>query len=99
MRYFTSNGPKKGAIMWRHNYEAIGVLAHPFDDLDGFALPIGMALGNRWDDDGRQLYRLTLKKGGDLPGVWVVVDREFHRVDEAQQERPLPSSWGPRPRC
>jgi hypothetical protein len=40
-------------------------------------MPIGMALGDRWEDQGRQLNRLTLKNGGDLPGMWVVVDREF----------------------
>jgi hypothetical protein len=46
-------------------------------------MPVGMALGNRRDDQGRQLYRLSLHHDGDLPGMWVVIDQEFHRVDEA----------------
>jgi hypothetical protein len=40
-------------------------------------MPIGVAGGGAWDDQGRATWRLFLKKGGDLPGLWVVVDREF----------------------
>jgi hypothetical protein len=53
------------------------VYAYPSTDTEHVNMPIGMALGNRWDDRGRQLYRLSFRNGGDLPGVWLVVDREF----------------------
>jgi hypothetical protein len=76
-RYFTTSGPKRGPILWRDHYDAIGVYEFPSTDTEHVSMPIGMALGDRWDYQRRQLYRLTLKKGGDLPGVWLVVDREF----------------------
>jgi hypothetical protein len=79
MRYFTNIGPERGPILYRDHLDAIGVLSAPDNHL-----PIGMALGNRRGDQGRQLYRLYLHHGGDLPGLWVVVDQEFRRVDEAQ---------------
>jgi hypothetical protein len=47
-------------------------------------MPVGMALGNRWDDHDWQLFKLTLKEGGAVPGLWVVIDREFIPVSEAQ---------------
>jgi hypothetical protein len=76
MRYFTNIGPERGPILYRDHLDAIGVLSAPDNHL-----PIGMALGNRRDDQGRQLYRLSLHRGGDLPGLWVVVDQEFVQVE------------------
>jgi hypothetical protein len=93
MRYFTNVGPERGAILYRDHRDAIGVLSAP-----NMYLPVGRAFGFTWDHQGRQVYRLRLKNRGDLPGVWIVIDREFIRV-EAQKERPRPSGWGPRPRC
>jgi hypothetical protein len=76
VRYFTNIGPERGPILYRDNYGAIGVLLAPDNHM-----PVGMALGFTWDDQGRQLYRLTLRKGGNRPGLWVVVDREFTQVE------------------
>jgi hypothetical protein len=39
-------------------------------------MPIDMALRVGRDDAGRALWALTVD-GDDLPGRWVVVDREF----------------------
>ena len=64
MSFYTSIGPKRGAIMWFDNYRAIGVLSAPENHVT-----VGMALRNRCDDHGRQLYRLSLHDGGDLPGA------------------------------
>jgi hypothetical protein len=79
MRHFTNVGPARGPIFYRDHRDAIGVLSAP-----NSYLPVGRALGFTWDHHGRQVYRLTIKKSGDLPGLWIVVDREFLRVDEAQ---------------
>jgi hypothetical protein len=49
---------------------AIGVLetrAHP--------VPIGIATVVGWDEDGVALWKLTVR-GAEVPGLWVVVDRE-----------------------
>jgi hypothetical protein len=62
-RYFTNVGPAKGPILWRAHHGAIGVLSAPDNHL-----PIGMALGGKRDDQGRQLYRLTVRKV-ELPGL------------------------------
>jgi hypothetical protein len=40
-------------------------------------MPIGMALRVGRDDTGCALWALTID-GEDLPGRWVVIDREFH---------------------
>ena len=76
MRYFTNIGPERGPILYRDHLDAIGVLQAPDNHL-----PIGMALGAEWDDYGLQLFKLTLKDGGNLPGLWVAVDREFIQVE------------------
>jgi hypothetical protein len=70
MAYFTNIGP----ILWRHGYGAIGVL----ESRDNH-MPIGMALEVGWDEAGRSLWRLTIH-GAELPGPWVVVDRQSHPV-------------------
>jgi hypothetical protein len=72
-RYFTNIGPAKGSILSRDRYGASGVMATRDNHI-----PIGMALGVTWDDQGRQLLRLTVNKV-ELPGLWVVVNREFRR--------------------
>lgn len=69
--YFTNIGPKPGPILHRHRQDAIGVLESRENNS-----PIGMALGTGWDREGRSLYRLIVH-GAEVPGRWVVVDREF----------------------
>ena len=38
---------------------------------------IGMALPVGWDNSGAAVWRIILRQGGELPGRWVVIDREF----------------------
>jgi hypothetical protein len=71
--YFTKIGPAKGPISYRD-----ASLRGPIDVLQARANhgPIGAALPMQWDDQGRQLWRLTIDKA-ELPGSWLVIDREF----------------------
>ena len=71
MRYFTNVGQDRGPLLHGTVPGAIGVL----EDLDK-SMPIGMALRVGRDDAGRALWTLSVD-GDDLPGRWVVVDREF----------------------
>jgi hypothetical protein len=41
------------------------------------AMPIGVALCVGHDSAGRSVWTLSVH-GDDVPGRWVVVDREFH---------------------
>jgi hypothetical protein len=71
MPYFSSMGPRSGPILWRNGLAAIGVL-----EALGARMPIGMALSAGSDENGLALWTLTV--GGDeVPGLWVVMDREF----------------------
>jgi hypothetical protein len=78
--YFTTVGPKKGSILWKHRLGAIGVYPPPDSQSNRPYMPIGMAMGGAWDEKGRKTWRVFWKKGGELPGLWVVVDREFRRA-------------------
>jgi hypothetical protein len=40
-------------------------------------MPIGLALCAGVDAAGRALWALSVE-GDDLPGRWVIIDREFH---------------------
>ena len=75
MRYFTNVGPDRGPLLYGTVPGAIGVL----EDLDK-SMPIGMALCVGRDDVGRALWTLSID-GEDLPGRWVVVDREFQPAE------------------
>ena len=75
MRYFANVGPDRGPLLYSTVPGAIGVL----EALDK-PMPIGMALRVGRDDAGRALWALTVA-GDDLPGRWVVVDREFHPAE------------------
>src|SRR4051812_34722572 len=68
--YFTSSGPKRGPWLYRDAKlsGAIGVL-----QVRDNRMPIGMALGLRWTDEGIALWELTVR-GVKLPGRWIVVD-------------------------
>jgi hypothetical protein len=75
VRYFTNVGPDRGPVLSGTVPGAIGVL----EDLDK-PMPVGMALRVGADAAGRALWALTID-GDDLPGRWVVVDREFHPAE------------------
>jgi hypothetical protein len=42
-------------------------------------MPIGRALSSGWDIDRRAVWELNLG-GEDVPGRWIVVDREFRLI-------------------
>jgi hypothetical protein len=71
MSYFANIGPRSGPILGRHHLVAIGVLQAPEDDS-----PIGVALAVGRGDDEVEVWELTVR-GVELPGRWVVVNREF----------------------
>jgi hypothetical protein len=73
--YFTDVGPEEGPYLHRDAQgRAIHVLMYPTA-----RRPIGMALPARWADASVALWRLTVH-GAEVPGLWVVVDREFRPV-------------------
>jgi hypothetical protein len=71
MSYFANAGPKTGPILWRDDYEAIGVLEARADHM-----LIGTALLAGWGSGGAALWRLIVDDV-ELPGRWIVVGREF----------------------
>jgi hypothetical protein len=71
MRYFTDAGPFRGPLLHGIWPDAISVL-----EARDKPMPIGMALCIGVDAWSRALWTLTVD-GEDLPGRWVVVDREF----------------------
>jgi hypothetical protein len=71
MPYFTNDGPRSGPILCRHRIHALGVLESRENNA-----PIGMALPVSRDDDRVEVWKLTVH-GAEVPGRWVVVDREF----------------------
>jgi len=77
MAYFANMGPQSGPILGRHRLVAIGVFDAPDDPM-----PVGMALAGGRGDDEVEVWELTVR-GVELPGEWVVVDREFHPVQES----------------
>ena len=76
MRYFTNVGPERGPVVYGTVPGAIGVL----EALDK-PMPIGMALRVGRDDASRALWTLSVDGNEDLPGRWVVVDREFQPAE------------------
>lgn len=71
MAYFTNVGPDSGALRYYAAPGAIDVLSSRDD-----SIRVGMALPVRNDATGVTLWRLTVH-GAELPGLYVVVDREF----------------------
>ncbi len=71
MTYFTNVGPASGTLRYYAAPGAIDVLESRDD-----STRIGMALPVRNDTAGVTLWRLTVH-GAELPGLYVVVDREF----------------------
>jgi hypothetical protein len=72
VRYFANVGPERGPLLYGTLPGAISVL----EALDKL-MPIGMALCIGWDAAGRALWELVVHDA-DVPGWWVVIDREFH---------------------
>jgi hypothetical protein len=71
MPYFANLGPRSGPVLGDTALYAIAVLRAREDDA-----PIGEAVAAGRDNDGLALWQLTID-GAELPGLWVVVDREF----------------------
>jgi hypothetical protein len=71
MAYYTNLGPLSGPLLGSAGYFAIGVLS-----ARQAYTPIGTALVAGRDENGLALWRLTIDTT-ELPGLWVVVDREF----------------------
>ncbi len=75
MAYYTNLGPLSGPLLASAGYFAIGVLSDPQTHT-----PIGTALVAGQDQNGLALWRLAINKV-ELPGFWIVVDREFRPAD------------------
>jgi hypothetical protein len=71
LRYFANCGPVRGPALYGQLPGAIGVL----EALDNH-MPIGMALGQGPDDFGVAMWRLSVH-GAEVPGLWIILDREF----------------------
>ncbi len=71
MTYYTNVGPLSGPLLSRAGYCGIGV----FPARENHT-PIGVAVIVGPDEDGRSLWRLTIDHV-ELPGLFVVIDREF----------------------
>ena len=75
MPYFANIGPKTGPVKYRDRPPgSIGVLESP-----GNHMPIGQAMCRTWDEQGLAVWTLTVH-GEELPGRWVIIDREFRQV-------------------
>jgi hypothetical protein len=72
VRYFTNVGPARGPILYGSVPGAISVI----EALDQ-PMPIGVALCVGRDAAGGAVWTLTVDDA-DVPGQWVVIDREFH---------------------
>jgi hypothetical protein len=70
--FFSEVGPQFGPFLRRNvNGKVISVIGSPAPGTSiGRARPCG------WDAEGAQLWKLTVH-GEELPGRWIVLDREF----------------------
>jgi hypothetical protein len=71
MSYSTNPGPLSGPLRYNPGFFAIEVTQS-----QGTRTPIGRALVAGQDQNGLALWRLTIDTI-DLPGLYVVIDREF----------------------
>jgi hypothetical protein len=71
MAYYANFGPVSGPLLSRAGYHAVRILPDR-----GTHVPIGVALAEGQDQDGRALWQLTVDTV-ELPGLFVVIDREF----------------------
>ena len=75
MAHYFAHITTTGPIKYRQVPDAIGVLETP-DNPE----PIGNAFCTGWNAAGLAVWRLTVRTI-ELPGRWVIVDREFRRVE------------------
>jgi hypothetical protein len=70
--YFSDVGPRSGPFLRRDvKGRIVWVMESPVRGaVIGTARPCG------WDKEAAQLWKLTVR-GADLPGRWIVVNREF----------------------
>ena len=71
--YSADCGRAKGPVRGRAVHSSIGVRT------EESWMPVGMAFGVGRTEDGLAAWRLTVQ-GTDVPGRWIIVDREFWRV-------------------
>jgi hypothetical protein len=80
MAYYTNVGPVSGSLHQSHGYVAIGVLpAREIRSTIGMALAVGSGEGDQ------SLWRLIIDEA-ELPGLWIVVDREFRPAQSEARE-------------
>jgi hypothetical protein len=82
VRCFANAGPSRGPLLSGAAPGAIGVL----EDLDQ-PIPIGMALAVGRDAAGLAVWTLTVHSD-ELPGRWLVIDREFRPATDPDRDRP-----------
>jgi hypothetical protein len=82
MEYLT-NISGSGPVRYGRFPGSIGILGAPDQPM-----PIGIASCTGWDSDGLAVWRLTIH-GVDVPGQWLIIDREFRPVKEPP-ENPTP---------
>jgi hypothetical protein len=80
MAYFTKSGPSSGRLRSDAGYYALGVL-HARET----RTPIGEAVADGQDRNGRALWRLTVE-AIDLPRLFVVVDRQFRQAGPGDRQ-------------
>jgi hypothetical protein len=80
MRYNTNVGPVQGPALDRHVPPTIDVLKAP-----GNAQPIGTALCVGVGAQGIAIWGLIVQ-GDEVPGRWVLIDREFRRSESTPRE-------------
>jgi hypothetical protein len=75
--YFSDDGPRSGPFLRRDvKGRIVGVMESKVRGaVIGTARPCG------WDKEAAQLWKLTVH-GAEVPGRWVVVDREFRPAQE-----------------
>jgi hypothetical protein len=70
--YFSDVGPQSGPLLRRDvNGRIIGVMGSQVR-----GTPVGTARPCGWDKEAAQLWKLKVH-GAELPGRWIVIDREF----------------------
>ncbi len=82
MSYYTNVGPLRGPVRSGEYPFAIAVL-----DSRHSISPVGMAFGVGRTDDSLAVWRLTVD-GAEVPGRFVIVDREFRPVGSADPRLP-----------
>jgi hypothetical protein len=80
--YYVDVGPARGPLRYGEVPGAVGVL----EALDK-PMPVGMALCIGWDRAGLAVGTRTVR-GAELPGRWLVIDREFRPATGPDPARP-----------